>query len=264
MTNSGFYSDYYDLPEHWGSALDDVEEERIKSTLQLIPQDCHSILEVGCGDGRIINRLALQDYIICGMDISRQALKYVKSTKMLGSIDALPFLSKSFDLVICSEVLEHLPFHVYQSAIEELQRVAAKYIIVSVPRRQMIKKGMVTCPACNCVFRRDRHVRSFNEKIIASLIKNFSLNTVISYRPRIKVYFPIIMPVAKLLHLTATFPTRALCPQCGYLEVDKRNSAPTNQGIKNVLLRHLRPLARCLMHTKICSGWLIVIYNRDT
>ena len=43
-------------------------------------------------------------------------------------IENLPFEDNSFDLVLCCEVLEHLPDDIYQDALKEIQRVSNEYI----------------------------------------------------------------------------------------------------------------------------------------
>jgi ubiquinone/menaquinone biosynthesis C-methylase UbiE len=45
---------------------------------------------VGCGDGRILNRLDGK-YECIGLDISNEALKYVKTKKIHDSLENLPF-----------------------------------------------------------------------------------------------------------------------------------------------------------------------------
>ncbi len=49
----------------------------------------------------------------------------------MGSIYGLPFVNHEFDLVICTEVLEHLNAPIL--ALQEIRRVSAKYCMLSVP-----------------------------------------------------------------------------------------------------------------------------------
>ncbi|NVM31018.1 MAG: class I SAM-dependent methyltransferase [Candidatus Helarchaeota archaeon] len=48
-----------------------------------------------------------------------------------GDIADLPFEDKTFDTVICSDVVEHLEHHIHLKAIDELFRVAKKRVIIS-------------------------------------------------------------------------------------------------------------------------------------
>jgi len=94
------------------------------------------MLDVGCGEGRHIFGV-MQDHPLMkciGIDMDKASLnkaeegyEYFKSISnagaefFIGSAYSLPFESDSFDLIICSEVLEHL--HEYNDAIKEIHRV---------------------------------------------------------------------------------------------------------------------------------------------
>lgn len=178
LRESRFADEYYERA--WSqitSSISSQEEERIRQTISLIPEGVSSILDVGCGDGRITNQLICRYGKVVGLESSREALRYVKAEKVLGNIDYLPLPDRSFDLVLCCEVLEHLPFKVYPKAVEEIERVAAKYIIVTVPSNQDIKASLVTCPYCGCKFNANRHLRSFDSKKLKGLFNQFRLQS---------------------------------------------------------------------------------------
>ncbi|HEV7842123.1 MAG TPA: methyltransferase domain-containing protein, partial [Pyrinomonadaceae bacterium] len=66
------------------------------------------VLDIGCGTSRII--LDLEAAV--GMDILQNKLRWLKpqhSKLVRGSLDSLPFDDASFDCVINSEVIEHVP-----------------------------------------------------------------------------------------------------------------------------------------------------------
>jgi len=43
-------------------------------------------------------------------------------------------LGKNYDYIILSEILEHLPFDNFMVALEQMRRVAKKYVVLSLPR----------------------------------------------------------------------------------------------------------------------------------
>ena len=49
-------------------------------------EDCTSILDLGCGNGRITNELPLQCRRVVGLDSSKEGLNYVETEKVLGTI----------------------------------------------------------------------------------------------------------------------------------------------------------------------------------
>lgn len=117
-----------------------------KLTLQ--PGD--NILDIGCGAGRHVCACARHEGVKvwgvdrCESDLSKatENLHFEKSygvshgiwQLLIGDINDLPFPNNYFDLVICSEVLEHIPNDT--SAMTEIIRVLKtnKQLVVSVPR----------------------------------------------------------------------------------------------------------------------------------
>lgn len=81
------------------------------------------VLDVGCGEGFVARAL---DLPMIGLDYRSEARPAV-----LGDAAHLPVRDKAIRVVMCLEVLEHLPEP--WVAIEELKRVCSGYLILSVP-----------------------------------------------------------------------------------------------------------------------------------
>jgi len=113
-------SGYYEQEVIWNRPLKDTETERIEMTINSIPSGVSSILDVGCGDGRITNRLASSYPQVVGVDISKEALKHVQTKVIRASVEHLPFKNRSFDLVMATELIEHLPKPIYQKTLGEI------------------------------------------------------------------------------------------------------------------------------------------------
>jgi ubiquinone/menaquinone biosynthesis C-methylase UbiE len=264
LSKSGFTDEYYE--QAWvkmASILSPDDEERIEATLSLIPSDCGSIVDVGCGDGRITNRLTSRHSTVVGLERSREALNHVNTEKILGSVDSLPFPNKIFDLILCCEVLEHLPFQVYPAAIEEIERVAAKYIVVTVPNKEDLGRSLITCPHCNCKFNPSRHLRSFSPKGMVELFSQFRLQTM-RFCSSLKIYPSFLVRGAKSMKLLPknAFPITALCPQCGYSPLLLREtSLRANTTEQGSLSARLLSLARRLP-TRKRGAFLMALYRR--
>src|SRR5262249_18340634 len=63
------------------------------------------------------------------------------AAQVIGSVDALPFPSRRFDVVTCLEVLEHLDHP--ERALGELRRVARHAVVVSVRYEPWLRLGNV-------------------------------------------------------------------------------------------------------------------------
>jgi len=97
-----------------------------------------SILDAGCGEGFTMDRLKKNGIgeKIEGIEYSKDAISLGKKlfTNLifkLGSVYNLPHKDNSFDLVICTEVLEHVDNPI--KALQEVLRTSKKYAIFSVP-----------------------------------------------------------------------------------------------------------------------------------
>lgn len=114
--------------------------------LNLKPQNV--VLDAGCGTGRHLRQLLnIPDLKIIGIDKSIEALHEALTSLetipdavsvdyliSIADISRLPFADTSFDCIICSEVLEHIPEH--ELALREMVRVLKPQgtLVVSVPR----------------------------------------------------------------------------------------------------------------------------------
>lgn len=96
------------------------------------------ILDAGCGEG-FVDALLLERFTqvsITGLEFTDEALSFARQMNpsaayIQGDITKMPFPDHSFDIVICTEVLEHLEKP--EAALKELIRVARKYVFITVP-----------------------------------------------------------------------------------------------------------------------------------
>jgi predicted SAM-dependent methyltransferase len=89
-----------------------------------------SVLEIGSGSYGIAPYLKRQ---ITGVDVEFHEPEFELLQQVKGSATHLPFDDKSFDVVILSDVLEHLPKEIREKSINEAIRVAKKIVFISGP-----------------------------------------------------------------------------------------------------------------------------------
>ncbi len=97
-----------------------------------------TLLDIGCGEGALLSHLhaCLGGKTVLGVDLDMHELRMAKAnvpfaTVVRGTVYAIPFADRSADLVLCSEVLEHLAMPTV--ALSELCRVAKSYCVLTVP-----------------------------------------------------------------------------------------------------------------------------------
>ena len=144
----------------WDRAYPPEFYEKKRIFQGLIDPEVQRILDVGCGDGEITNDLAPGRHVV-GLDRSETALQYVTTETVQAGCDDIPFPDGHFDLVLCSEVLEHLPPEIYRSALKEMRRVASRNIVISVPYRETLYVGMTKCAHCGMCYHLTGHLRRF-------------------------------------------------------------------------------------------------------
>lgn len=89
-----------------------------------------SILEIGSGSYGITPYLKRE---IVGVDTSFSEPEYPLLKQVKGSAIKLPFEDSKFEVVVLSDVLEHLPVNIRKKCLDESIRVAKKLVIVSGP-----------------------------------------------------------------------------------------------------------------------------------
>lgn len=110
--------------------------------MMAIPEDCGHLLEVGCGIGYNLNKIAeIKEYkSLTGIDVNKISLGIAENMlKRYNKISLIKEnahhfnLKKKFDTILCSEVLEHVRFP--EKVIERILKHSHKNtkIIISVP-----------------------------------------------------------------------------------------------------------------------------------
>jgi SAM-dependent methyltransferase len=138
------------------------EIQRIADIMQLLPQG-QSVLDVGARDGYVSMRLAEQFEAVTALDLEKPQISRERIVCVQGDVTELQFPPNSFDVVVCVEVLEHIPSARLPRACQELVRVAKGHILIGVPFKQDIRVGRTTCSTCGGKNPPWGHVNTFDE-----------------------------------------------------------------------------------------------------
>jgi ubiquinone/menaquinone biosynthesis C-methylase UbiE len=132
-------------------------------------------LDIGTGNGFLprVARPSLNGVHITGTDFAENALAAAAEAldaQQLNDLDAqgLPFADKSFDMITCLEVIEHLVFP--EQALAEMHRVLQPggHVLITVPNLQFIEylgqlmRGKLPVPAADT-----RHMSVFTDRFLA-------------------------------------------------------------------------------------------------
>jgi ubiquinone/menaquinone biosynthesis C-methylase UbiE len=107
--------------------------------------DPRSLLDVGCGEGVLVERLARRlgpERRVVGFDLEDPALQAQWAARAAPNLELrvmraehLPFADGEFDVASAIEVLEHVPDP--EHTVGEMARVAQRWLLVSVPREPL-------------------------------------------------------------------------------------------------------------------------------
>jgi len=183
MASADSYREYYESTGH-GDSLSPREQARIASVIERIPPAVNTILELGCGDGRIASRLN-SGRLVVGTDLSLKGLQSCpdRFKRVQSDIRQLPFADHSFDLVLCCEVLEHLPGAMFTSALREMERLSERYVLISVPYCENLQESTVRCPECGRPFHVYGHLRTFDAASFGQLLPGFAAQAIWKFGP---------------------------------------------------------------------------------
>lgn len=145
-----------------------------KSTFTYVDND-KITLDAGCGSGSFIQTFNR----VMGLDIDIKKLRYLQLVKNLkkplvvGNVSQLPFKNGTFEQIVCSEVIEHIPKsdEVFQELYRTLRQKGR--LILTTPNY-----GISLWPLLEWVYRKimpqsyaDKHISHYNPKKLKNMLK---------------------------------------------------------------------------------------------
>lgn len=114
-----------------GSDPDDAAELLSWILSKLVPGD--SLLDVGCGDGRLASRIAPGCSLYVGVDLSPSALQKARQRlprRFRLLLGTLQDVEGSWDWVLMKDVLQHLPWSEVHRLVADARRKARKGVLI--------------------------------------------------------------------------------------------------------------------------------------
>lgn len=246
-----------DIEIYRGSA---GEQQRMQDLLELLPRGRSSILEIGARDGHHTRKLTDIFDTVTALDLKTPQFNVPGVTLMQGDVTALSFPDRSFDCVLCAEVLEHVPDA--QRAAQEIARVARYEVLIGVPYKQDTRVGRLTCASCGHINPAFGHVNTFDEDRLQKLFKGWevvALHRVGTNRYRTNALSTALMDFAG--NPWGTYGQDEVCIRCeSVLTPPQSRSMP--QKIAGRLAHILNRLQQPFMPTT--GNWIHLLFRRAT
>ncbi|HXG24881.1 MAG TPA: class I SAM-dependent methyltransferase [Chthonomonadales bacterium] len=136
------------------------------------------VLNIGVGDGGLERILVAKGVRVSALDPSEKTIAWLGQELHLGDrarvgvSQSIPFHDDEFDVVIMTEVLEHLSDEVTRQTIKEIRRVLKPggRFLGTVPADENLTTNEVVCPHCGTKFHRWGHLQSFSTARLTSLL----------------------------------------------------------------------------------------------
>ena len=81
-----------------------------------------------------------------GLEVTTMDIDPDLKPTIVGSVVDIPLPDDSFDLVMCCQLLEHLPYDNFVPALLQLHRVAKKHVVLSLPDMKPVHRVHIETP----------------------------------------------------------------------------------------------------------------------
>lgn len=227
--------------------------ERIAWTLSHVPADVELVLEVGAGTGRIANALRERGTRVVAIDLSLNGLRACRTHRVKGSSAELPFRTGAYDLVICAEVIEHLPPDVREATLRELDRVSRRRILLTVPNAEILQEMQARCDRCGTRFHVDGHLASFTGASLARLYP-YPVAKLLTSGHRARAWVPVLLTVRQRLLRCYAWETPLTCPTCLNSDVQP--------PVRSLAVKIIDRLNHYLGRERE-AGWLLALFDKQ-
>lgn len=158
-------------------------EERQRFMLRYL-KPSQVVLNIGVGSGALEKLGVAKGVTMYSLDPNRNAIERLRESLGLaerarvGFAEAIPIEGESFDVVVMSEVLEHLDDETLAGALDNVMRVLRPKgsLLISTPYREILSTNQVVCPDCGKAFHKVGHVQTFDKERMRRLLERHEFN----------------------------------------------------------------------------------------
>jgi hypothetical protein len=238
----------------------EVERNRIADLMSLLPASLDSALDVGARDGFISKLLAERFRHVTALDLETPMIDDKRIHCVKGDLTRLEFPDDSFDLILCAEVLEHIPTRLLNDACREACRVAKEYLLIGVPYKQDLREARTTCYTCGERNPPWGHVNSFNESRLKELFPTCEVDRLsLLGEPQTGTNFVSSFLMDKAGNPYGTYWQEEPCVHCGAMLISPPKRNLWKKGLTKAAL-YLDAAQRLI--SKPCPGWIHILFKK--
>jgi len=175
-----FESDYFEIRN---SGTEHGERRVREYIASQITAKNGRILDVGCGKAWVAQLFCPKGFEVVSMDIAlrntSRALKefpFGNHSAIVADAFSLPFRKSTFDCIIASEIIEHVPAPgAFIKSLFGVLKSGGK-LIITTPYKEKLQYSL--CIHCNKPTPLHAHIHSFDEKILTKLYSGSNLESV--------------------------------------------------------------------------------------
>jgi SAM-dependent methyltransferase len=141
------------------------------------------VLDYGCGLGYLLQHLLARGLECSAAEFSAESVELV-NRKFEGEpnwggaalVSGLPtpFPAAEFDVITCTETLEHLSDELLSGVVAEMHRLLRPggIVLFTTPHDEDLEQSMTYCPFCEAEYHKVQHQRSFTPDSLNSLLES--------------------------------------------------------------------------------------------
>jgi 2-polyprenyl-3-methyl-5-hydroxy-6-metoxy-1,4-benzoquinol methylase len=140
----GDFDEIARLVDHGASGSDQFDELLVSR----IPSSAKSVLDIGCGMGRLSRLIATGDREVVGIDLSTEMIRRARSTSQLNHVRFVVAdfpgydFGREFDCIVSAAALHHMPNEVAINRMVALLRPGGRLIIHDLRRNVSLADSM--------------------------------------------------------------------------------------------------------------------------
>lgn len=194
------YKDYLgneaEFAVDWEKRIDELEEMVDKNNLD------RNILEIGCGPGMFLKRLADRGWKCTGIEFSDWASDYARNRLELNIItgDIFDFKSENdqFDVVIMWDTIEHL--RKPRATLEEIRRILKQNGILQLTTGQVADLHELLAPGYSMWYVLPAHLFFYSKSAMRYLLETAGFKKIMITSSKLSFKSVIYLLIKKILH----------------------------------------------------------------